>query len=71
MQYCFAILALAALVKANPVAFPQAVTAKISPTNPAPPGCQPTLAGSFGIAVHNVSTTAAAVKRDVSTSSVV
>lgn len=57
MQYAFVILAASvALVKASP--FPQAVTANISPTGAAPPGCSPTFGGSFGIAVMNVSTSA-------------
>lgn len=51
------------MVTANPVALPQAVTQKISPTGAAPPGCKPTLRGSFGIAVSALSQTAAAVKR--------
>lgn len=63
MQYFLAILALAAIVAANPFAFPQAVTEKISPTGAAPPGCKPTLPGSFGIAVSALAPTAAAVKR--------
>lgn len=63
MQYSLAILTLAAIVAANPVAFPQAVTEKISPTGVAPPGCKPTLPGSFGIAVSALGPTAAAVKR--------
>lgn len=67
MQYSFAILALVAAVQANPVALPQAVTAAISPVAPAPPGCSSAVSGSFGIAVHNVSTTAAAAKRQATT----
>jgi len=63
MQYTLALLVLAAVVKASPV--PQAVTAIITPTGSAPPGCMPTFFGSFGIAVVNV-TTATAVKRAVS-----
>lgn len=56
MQYALALLAAVAVVKASP--FPQAVTAAISPTGSAPPGCSPTFSGSFGIAVMNVSTSA-------------
>ena len=63
MQYTLALLALAAAVKASPV--PQAVTAIITPSGSAPPGCMPTFVGSFGIAVVNI-TTATAVKRAVS-----
>ncbi len=63
MQYALAILAAVALVKASP--FPQAVTGAISPTGSAPSGCKPTLSGSFGIAVMNVSTSAMP-KRQVS-----
>lgn len=62
MQYTFALLALAAAVRASPM--PQAVTAVITPSGTAPAGCMPTFAGSFGIAVHNIST-AAAAKRQV------
>ena len=55
MQYSFAVLAaVVAVVQASP--FPQAVTAAISPSDSAPPGCMPTFSGSFGIAVMNVST---------------
>lgn len=65
MRYSLALLALAAAIEASP--FPQAVTAKISPSGKAPPGCQPTYAGgTFGIAVMNISTEAK-VKRQVST----
>ena len=64
MQYSLALLALMAAVQANPVALPQAVTAAISPSAPAPPGCTSSAAGSYGIAVHNVST-AAVQKRQV------
>jgi len=68
MQYSFALLALAAAVQANPVALPQAaVTALISPDAPPPPGCTAAVSGSFAIAVHNVSTSAGAAKRQAST----
>jgi len=63
MQYTLALLALAAAVHASPL--PQAVTAIITPTGTAPPGCMPTFVGSFGITVINIST-ASAVKRAVS-----
>jgi hypothetical protein len=65
MRYSLVLLALAAAIEASP--FPQGVTAKISPPGKAPPGCQPTYAaGTFGIAVMNIST-AAKGKRQVST----
>lgn len=65
MRYTLALLALAAAIEASP--FPQGVTGKISPTGKAPPGCKPTYpAGTFGIAVMNVSTVAKE-KRQVST----
>lgn len=60
-----AILALANAVYANPVALPQGVTADVSPSAPAPPGCTPSASGSFGIAVQNVSTSAPVAKRQV------
>ncbi|KAL8807286.1 MAG: hypothetical protein Q9182_000791 [Xanthomendoza sp. 2 TL-2023] len=56
---------MAAAVTANPLALPQAVTAAISPSSPPPPGCTPFAAGSYGIAVQNVSTSAAPAKRAV------
>ena len=65
MKYSIAIIALAVIVEANPVALPQAVTAAISPPQPAPSGCSSVLAGSFGIGVHKVAPTAAPVKREV------
>ena len=61
MHYSLALLALAAAaVNASPFAFPQAVTAIITPSGSAPPGCMPTFVGSFGIAVQNISTAAMA-----------
>jgi hypothetical protein len=65
MRYTLAILAAAAVVKASP--FPQAVTAAISPTDAAPPGCTGSRPDAFGIAVMNVTTASAApAKRQVS-----
>ncbi|MCJ1368479.1 hypothetical protein MMC16_007623 [Acarospora aff. strigata] len=61
MQYALAILAVVAGVKASP--FPQAVTAAISPTGSPPPGCTPSLSGSFGIAIMNVSTSSSAMAK--------
>ncbi|MCJ1469619.1 hypothetical protein MMC07_008254 [Pseudocyphellaria aurata] len=63
MHYSLAVLAVAAIVTANPVALPQAVTEKLFPTGTAPPACKPTLKGSFGIAASALEPTAAAVKR--------
>lgn len=66
MQYSLAILALAAAATANPMAqlvARQAVTASIAPSDPPPPGCTGSAAGSYGIVVHNVSTSAAPAKR--------
>ncbi|KAL8650530.1 MAG: hypothetical protein Q9210_003765 [Variospora velana] len=60
-----AILALATAVYANPVALPQGVTADVSPSAPAPPGCTPSASGRFGIAVQNVSTSAPVARRQV------
>ncbi|KAL8946900.1 MAG: hypothetical protein Q9222_006762 [Ikaeria aurantiellina] len=59
------LLALVALAQAKPAAMPQAVTAVITPSAPAPPGCTPSASGSFGIAVQNVSTSGTMVKRQV------
>ncbi|MCJ1390742.1 hypothetical protein MMC18_003603 [Xylographa bjoerkii] len=66
MKYTFTLAALAALaatVFANPV--PQAITADITPTAAAPPGCTPTFPGTFVITITNVTTTSG--KRDVDT----
>ncbi|KAL8769934.1 MAG: hypothetical protein Q9209_004181 [Squamulea sp. 1 TL-2023] len=63
MLYSQIVLGLVAVAQANPFALPQAVTAAISPSAPAPPGCTPSASGSFGIAVQNVSTSAAPAKR--------
>lgn len=66
MRHFLALLAFAAVIEASP--FPQGVTGAISPSDPAPPGCLPTYAaaGSFGVAVMNL-TTAAQKKREAST----
>lgn len=66
MQYSFALLALVASATANPLKqliARQAVTASIAPSAPPPPGCTTVASGSYAIVVHNVSTTAAPVKR--------
>lgn len=63
MRNTLAAFVLIAAAQANPVAVPQAVTAAISPTAAAPPGCTVAYSGTFGIAVHNVSTSAAANKK--------
>ena len=63
MRNTLATFVLIAAVQANPVAVPQAVTADISPTAAAPPGCTVAYNGAFGIAVYNVSTSAAANKK--------
>jgi hypothetical protein len=61
MRYTLALLAAAVAIQASPVALPQAVTASIAPKQPPPPGCTGAYAqGIFGIAVLNISTTAAA-----------
>lgn len=68
MQYVLAVLALAATAIANPMeklVVRQAVTASIAPAAPPPPGCTGSAVGSYGIVVHNMSTTAAPVKRQV------
>ncbi|MCJ1231267.1 Mucin-21 [Toensbergia leucococca] len=69
MHYTLAIFALAAAVHAKPVALPQAVTAIISPSGAVPSGCSIAVSGSFGIAVQNVSTSAAPAKRQVTQAS--
>jgi hypothetical protein len=58
-SYAFRFLALAA----SAVAAPQGVTSAVSPSAPAPAGCQPDYSGQFEITVVNV-TSAAKVKRD-------
>ncbi|KAL9026106.1 MAG: hypothetical protein Q9196_005181 [Gyalolechia fulgens] len=63
MLLSFALLALLAAAQASPVALPQAVTAAVSPSDPPPPGCTSSAAGRYGIAVRNVSTSAAVAKR--------
>ena len=65
MQYSCLFLAIAAAVHANPFAMPQAVTEAISPSASPPPGCTPSAAGTYGIAVQNVSTSAPPAKRQV------
>lgn len=59
MRYTFAFLAALAAVEASPV--PQGVTMAMSPSAAAPSGCMPTYSGSFGIAVMNITGSAAAV----------
>ena len=63
MHYSLAIFTLAVMVEANPVAFPQAVTAAIAPPEPAPSGCTPAYVGSFAIVAQNISATAGVAKR--------
>lgn len=58
LKYSLALLAAIAAVEASP--FPQAVTAAISPSSPAPSGCLPTFTGSFGIVNVNVTATSGA-----------
>ncbi len=53
MQHAFAILALAAVAMANPVA---QVTANISPPSPAPYGCSPNYSGEFSVTTVNATT---------------
>ncbi|KAL8706003.1 MAG: hypothetical protein Q9201_000887 [Fulgogasparrea decipioides] len=64
MLYPLSLLGLLAAANANPFALPQAVTADVSPSSPPPPGCTPSAAGTYGIAVQHVSTSAA-MKRQV------
>lgn len=54
MKYNYILLAAAAAVQANPVALPQGVTAKVSPSAPAPTGCRPSYSGTFGIVVQTL-----------------
>lgn len=63
MHYPLAFIALAFIVEANPVAFPQAVTEAIAPPEPAPSGCTPAYEGKFAIVAQNISTTAGVAKR--------
>lgn len=56
MKYTIALLAAAYAVQASP--FPQAVTAVISPSAPAPSGCSMNYAGTFGVAVMNLTASA-------------
>ena len=65
-----ALLALAAVVNANPVARPQGVTVDISPAAPAPPGCSSSASGSYSIHIYNVSSTTVVGKRGVPTMTV-
>lgn len=64
MHYPLAFLAMTLMVEANPVAFPQAVTQKIAPPEPAPAGCTPAYVGNFAIVAQNISSTAGVAKRD-------
>jgi hypothetical protein len=59
MNSVLGLLALAASAQA----YPQGVTENISPSSPAPPGCQPDYSGNFQITVRNVTTSPAKVKR--------
>lgn len=59
MKYNLAFLAAAAVVNASPMPRPQAVTANISPSSPAPSGCMPNYSGSFGIVAMNITAGAA------------
>lgn len=63
MHYSLAFFALTLMVEANPVAFPQAVTQKIAPSEPAPAGCTPAYVGNFAIVAQNISSTAGVAKR--------
>lgn len=63
MHYSLAIFALAVMVEANPVAFPQAVTAAIAPPEPAPSGCTPAYVGSFAIVAQNLTATPRVARR--------
>lgn len=63
MQGILAVVVLIAAVQANPIAVPQAVTAAISPSAAAPPGCTSAFSGTFGIAVYNLSTSTVANKK--------
>ena len=63
MHYSYMLLALAAAVHANPVALPQGVTEAIAPSASSPPGCSPSAAGTYGIAVQELS--AVQMKREV------
>ena len=62
MLYSYTLLALVAAVHA----LPQAVTDAISPSASPPPGCIPSLSGTYGIAVQTVSSPAVRMKRQVS-----
>ncbi|KAL9634131.1 MAG: hypothetical protein Q9204_003118 [Flavoplaca sp. TL-2023a] len=62
MLYSYTLLALAAAA----YALPQAVTDAISPSASPPPGCTPSLSGTYGIAVQTVSNPAVQMKRQVS-----
>lgn len=67
MHFSLAIFALAVMVEANPVAFPQAVTAAIAPPEPAPPGCTPAYGGSFAIVAQNLTAATGVSKRQEAT----
>lgn len=58
MKYNYILLAAAAVVQANPVALPQGVTAKISPSASAPSACKPSYSGTFGIVVQTLGSNA-------------
>ena len=64
MHFSLAFFALILTAEANPVAFPQAVTQKIAPSEPAPAGCTPAYVGNFAIVAQNISTAAGVAKRE-------
>ncbi|KAL8997598.1 MAG: hypothetical protein Q9169_003145 [Polycauliona sp. 2 TL-2023] len=65
MLHSYILLAISAAIHAKPFALPQAVTENISPSGPPPPGCKPSVAGTYGIAVQNVSNPAVQAKRQI------
>ena len=63
-MYSYSLLALAALAQANPLLVArQGVTAALSPSAPAPPGCTGSVNYSFGIVANNISSSAVAKRQ--------
>lgn len=63
-MHTYTVLALAALAQANPVLVArQGVTADLSPSAPAPPGCTGSVNYSFSIVAKNVTSSAVAKRQ--------
>lgn len=63
-MYSYAVLVFVALVRATPfLVARQGVTANLSPSAPAPPGCTGSVSYSFGFVANNVTSSPTVAKR--------